>query len=174
MVWGLEKTYLGLGGEEEHVQEGTPVESGKDVVHLVVDVPKQRRHSEGEHHVAEPVGGGGQRDGHGADLAGVDLGRVGPRRGAPAGGEGGDEEVGAGDHGPRRGRVLVDDPGDVLVGLGDRVADVGLATVLLDGARDEEPRHHAEGAEHERRAAAPAVEEYDGGQGEGHVDDVLD
>lgn len=133
LVHLLERVPLGLGREQRHMDESSRVESAKDVVHLVGNVPQQRRHAKGEHHVPEPVGGGRERDSLGADLAREDLGWVSPRDGTPCRGESGDEEVGARYNGGGDGAVVVDDPGDVAVLGGAGLGGVGLAVVLLEG-----------------------------------------
>lgn len=138
----LEGEALCLRRHEEHVDEGGRVEGAEDVVHVIGDIPQKRRDGKREDHVEEPVGRGGQADGLGPDLAGEDLGWVGPGDGAPGGGEAGDEEVRARDDGARDGAVVEDDPGDVLVFDGSGLVRVGLAIVLLKGATDEQPRHH--------------------------------
>ena len=50
---------------------------------------------------------------------------------------------------------------------------VRAAVSAFERADDEEEAHHAEGAKEEGWPTAPAVEEEDRGQGEGHVEDVL-
>lgn len=76
---------------------------------------QQRRDDEGEDHVPEPVGGCRERDGLGADLAGEDLGRVGPRRRSPSGSEGRDEQIRGGHDTLRYGWHALHDPGYLLV-----------------------------------------------------------
>ena len=51
---------------------------------------------------------------------------------------------------------------------------VRLAVLGFEKANGKHEAHHAEGAEEEGAAATPFVEEYDGGEGEEHVEDVLD
>lgn len=174
------------------MDESSGIKRSKDVVHLVADVPEQRGHGKGEHHVPEPVGRGGEGDGLGADLGREDLGGIGPRDGTPCCGKGGDEEVGAGYDGGRGRAVVDDDPGDVAVIRGARDVGVGLTKMLLNSTwgdvlvagkkgggqnrertGDEKPGHHAKGAENQRRATAPFVEKDDGREGEGNVDDIL-
>lgn len=169
----LEGEALGLGRHQEHVDEGGGVEGAEDVVHVVGNIPQQWRDGEGEDHVEEPVGRGCQADGLSPNLAGEDLGRVGPGYGAPGGGEAGDEQVRARDDGARDGPVVEDDPGDVLVLDGAGLVRVGLAVVLLQGAADEQPRHHQEGADDQGRSAAELVEVDDGWEGHDHIDNVL-
>ncbi len=152
------------------MDESGTVEGGKDHVHLPIDAPQQRRDGEGEGAVPGPVGRGGEGDGLGADLGREDLGRVGPGGGAPGDGEGADEEVGHGYDGLGHARVPDECPRD---GAQAGVA-VGAAVGAFEPADDEEERHHPEGAEEEGRPTAPAVEVEDRGQGECHVEDVLD
>lgn len=152
------------------MDESGAVEGRKDHVHLPVDAPQQRRDGEREGAVPRPVGRGREGDGLGADLRREDFRRIRPRGGAPGDGEGADEEVGASDDGFGDGRVPDERPGDG--------AEAGVAVRgsvgAFERADDEEEAHHAEGAEEEGRPTTPAVEEEDGGEGQGHVEDVLD
>jgi len=74
----LQSLALGLGSAEEDVNEGETVESGEDHIHLPVDVPEERWDGKGENAVPNPVRSRGEGDSLGADLGGVDLGRIGP------------------------------------------------------------------------------------------------
>jgi hypothetical protein len=68
-------------------------------VHLPVDRPQQRRDEQRKKTVPDPVGRGSERDSLGADLGGIDFGRVGPRSRTDGCGERADEEVRHGDDG---------------------------------------------------------------------------
>lgn len=106
------------------------------------------------------------------DCARRGCGSTYPRGRAPGGGERGDEEVRAGDDGLGCRRVAREHPGDVVEG---RVgARVGPAVSTLDGTGDEEPGHHEGRADEQRGTTTEAVEVEDGGEGQGHVDNVLD
>jgi hypothetical protein len=83
----LQRPPDGLGEHEEDVDEGRGVERAEDEVGLVGDGGEAGWDGEGEGGVEEPVGGGGERDGLGADLEGEDFGRVGPGDGAHGYGE---------------------------------------------------------------------------------------
>lgn len=112
----LESLALGLRSSEEHVDERQGIECAENHVHLPVDAPQQRWDSERKNAVPGPVAGGCEGDGLRADLGGEDLGWICPGRRAPGGGEGGDEQIGAGDDALGDGAVLLgDDPRDVLV-----------------------------------------------------------
>ena len=90
----------------------------------------------------------------------------------PGDGERADEEVGERNDGFRDRLVAIDDPGDGGKGAG--FGELASAVGGFESADDEEESHHAEGAEEEGGPTAPFVEEEDCGQGQGHVEDVLD
>lgn len=101
----------------------------------------------------------------------MDVEKTYPGRRAPGGGEGSDEEVGAGDDGLGGRRVAHEHPGNVVQGgVGARV---GGTVGALDGAGDEEPSHHHERASEQSGATTEAVEVEDGRESKGDVDDVL-
>lgn len=73
------------------------VERRENAIHFPVDASQQGRYREGEGAVPGPVGGGGEGDGHGADVGGEDFRRVGPGNRTPGDGEDADEKVRARD-----------------------------------------------------------------------------
>ena len=153
------------------MDEHCEAEDAKDDVRLPLDVFKGGGDEVSEGEVECPVGRGRERDGLAADAEGVEFGRVDPGDGAPGGGVGGDEEVGAGNDGFGRG------PADGPGGFGGVVHAVGAGVVAVgfeDPAVGEHPGHHAQGTDHEGRTTAPAVDEEEGGDGEDDVDDILD
>ena len=160
-----------LRERQQHMHEHRDVEDAKDDVRLPLYVFKGWRDEVAQREIERPVRGRGQRDRLAAHAQRVEFRRVDPGDGAPGRSVRGDEEVGAGDDG--LGRRARDGPG----GLG-RVVDALGAGVVAVGFQEpavcEHPGHHAEGAEEEGRAAAPAVDEEEGGDGEDDVDDVLD
>ena len=147
------------------------VEDAEDDVRLPLDVDEGGGHEVAEGEVEGPVGRGGERDGLAAHAQRVEFRRVDPGDGAPGGRVGGDEEVGAGDDGFGGG------PADGPGGFGRVVDAVGAGVVavgLEEATVGEHPGHHAQGAEEEGGAPAPAVDEEEGRDGEEDVDDVLD
>ena len=167
----LERLARRLREREEDVHQHGQVEDAEDDVRLPLDVDESGRDEVAEGEVEGPVRRRGERDGLAAHAQRVQFGRVDPGDGAPGRGVRGDEEVGAGDDG--FGGGARDGPGGfghVADALGAGVVAVGLEQAAVG----EHPRHHAQGAEQQGRPAAPAVDEEEGRDGEGHVDDVLD
>ena len=147
------------------------VEDAEDEVRLPLDVDKGGRDEVAEGEVEGPVGRGSERDGLAAHTQGIKFRRVDPGDGAPGRGVGGDEEVGAGDDG--LGRRAGDLPRGFRRAIHALWAGV-MAVGFQEPAVGEHPRHHAQGAEEEGRATAPAVDEEEGRNSEDDVDDVLD
>ena len=85
LLFGKPNSALGSStySHEEHVDEGETVEGRENVVHVVVDVPQERRHCKGKGRVEKPVRRGGKRHSLRSDLGGEDLGRVCPRDRTP-------------------------------------------------------------------------------------------
>jgi len=90
------------------------VEGSENHVHLPVDLPEERGHTEGKSHVPGPVRCRGERDGLSTNLSREDLRWIGPRDRAPGCSEGRNEQVRAGDNAFGGGWVALDDPGDLL------------------------------------------------------------
>ena len=156
---------------EEDVDSHGEAEDAEDEVRLPLDVFKGGRDEVAQSEIKGPVGRGGERDGLAAHAERVEFGRVDPGDGAPGGGVGGDEEVGAGDDG--FGRGAADGPG----GFGGVVHTVGAGVVAVgfqEPTVGEHPGHHGQGADYEGGTTGPAVDEEEGGDGEDDVDDVLD
>lgn len=94
------------------MNKGDAVKGGKNHIQLPIDDAQKRRGGEGQHAVGGPVGGGRERDRLGPDLGRIDLRHVRPGRGTPGDGEGGHEQVGAGQHRFGYRRVVYDHPVD--------------------------------------------------------------
>lgn len=142
-----------LGEQQEDMDEHGRVEDGKHDVRAPLDVGKRLGHEQPQRRVERPVERGAQRDALAAQLEREELGRVDPG-GRPHGdGEGGDEEVGAGDEAAGGGARDAH-------GLGGDAVDAALDDLAVlgeDAGVGGHPGAHEEDADEEGRAAAPAV-----------------
>ena len=121
----LERLARRLGEGEEDVHQHREIEHPEDDVRLPLDVDKGGRDEVAEGEIEGPVGRRGQRDGLAPHAQRVQFRRVDPRDGTPGWGEGGDEEVGAGDDGFGGGA------GDGPRGFGGVVDAVGAGVVAV-------------------------------------------
>lgn len=88
-----------LREREEDMHQHREVEHAEDDVRLPLDVDKRRRDEVAQGEVEGPIRRRGERNGFPAHAQWLQFGRVNPGDGAPGGGVGGDEEVGASDDG---------------------------------------------------------------------------
>ena len=147
------------------------VEDAEDDVDFPLDVDESGRYEVGEGEVEDPVCGCGERNCLAADAEREEFGRVDPRDGPPGGGVGRDEEVGASDDGAAGG------PADLPGFFGDAANATGWGGFAVAGHEaciSVHPDGHEGGADEERPAATPSVDEDEGENGHEDVDDVLD
>ena len=167
----LEGLTCSLREHEEHVETHGGTEDTEDEVSLPLDVFERGGHKVAEGEVEEPVGRSAERDSLSADTEREEFWGVDPGDRTPGDGEGGDEEVRAGDDDLAGGTF--DEPG-----LGGDTLETSLGSGVTLASKysgvDVEPGHHEEGTDEESWAAAPAVDPEKGGDGHHHVDDVLD
>jgi len=155
----LERKTLGLGdaevGEDETSQAGrSPDEEHLDAKGGISGTGVDEvRGGVTDTEIPEPVGGGGEGHGLGADVEGEDLGGDDPCDGAPGGGEEGDVDTDEGDESLLAGLVL---DGDGDTDDGDEVfAD-----------------EHAKGTEEQETTTSDTVNGPHSGNGHSDVDDV--
>lgn len=150
----LECQTLGLGDQEEGVNEAACAQTSPHVEDLGAQVGLVRVHhvgsNDGNDAVPQPVGGSGEGNTSGADLQRVNFTNEHPRAGAPGRGEEEDVDADEGNHGGGGGG-----------GAGDGA----------DDGHDELADNHAEGTPDEQR---PTAEALDGPEGDGGGDDVDD
>lgn len=131
--------------EEVHRGDHEGVDDCEDDVGLVADRVEGDGRDHHDHEVENPIAGGGQRVGGGADPQRHDLGRVQPGHAEPADGEEGVEDEEEDD--ARDARALV----------------VGLLEFGVDARQDRHGGRLARGAEEHEVPAADALHEEDGG-----------
>jgi hypothetical protein len=149
----LQRLTRRLGEQQEDVDEHGRVEDGKHDVRAPLDVGKRLGHEQPQRRVEGPVERGAQRDALAAQLEREELGRVDPGGRAHGDGEGGDEEVGAGDE-AAGGRARD------AHGLGGDAVDAALDDLAMlgeDAGVGGHPGAHEEDTDEEGRATAPAV-----------------
>jgi hypothetical protein len=161
----------GLWEQEPDVDRHCSVEDAEDDVDFPLDVDESGGYKVGEGEVEDPICGCGERDCLAADTEREEFGRVDPRDRAPGGGVGRDEEVGAGDDGAPGGAA--DLPGFFR----DATNATGWGCLAVAGHEacvGVHPDGHEGGADEERPASTPSVDEDEGKDGHEDVDDVLD
>ena len=164
----FERKVLSFRDGKEDLDQSNEVESAKDHVHAPVNRVEERGDGEGERTVSCPVDGSGKRHGFGADTIREDLGRIRPGYRAPADGEYGNEEVGAGHDGFRDWVVVYDLPREVGIRRSGP-----LAVSRLKTTRDKKENSHAESSQKKSWASAPFIHIQDGWKSECNVNDIL-
>lgn len=149
----LERLAGRLGEQQEDVDEHGGVEHREDDVGAPLDVGERLGHEQTQRGVEGPVETGAQRDTLASELEGEELGRVDPGGRAHGDGEGGDEEVGAGDE------ALGGGAGDAH-GLGGDAVDAALDDLAVlgeDAGVGGHPGAHEEASYEEGWATTPAI-----------------
>jgi len=168
----LERTSSGFWEHEQNVDECNSTEASEQEVGLESDGLQGDWGEESEGGVERPVTHGRDGDGLGADSHGEDLGGVSPGDGTNERREGADAEIGADDDGICSALVANNNPNELTVRVGG-VIELPLSESGLNTTDEAEEDTHASKAGQQHGTTTPFVDPENGGNGEAHVEDVL-